>query len=205
MASCERVGKKKWSDTNATNLDCRDQPDKILDINLHNRPIISIWSLRGASPRPCHTHSHKRNHFHRSLLMASNPFHVASDKHGVSGDTGSVISRVGLSADAATAPSWEIFCLITGEDRPFSIEIPSNATVSKLKKAIKAEISKFATVEAYSLTLYLVNAPDDKYLVNLRSGTQPALRATNELSVVFTGAPAGGTVHILVQPPDIGK
>ena len=32
-----------------------------------------------------------------------------------------------------------------------------------------------------------------------------ALRATNELSTVFSGTPAKGTVHILVKAPDTGK
>jgi hypothetical protein len=137
--------------------------------------------------------------------MASHPLHVASDEPGISSNVGNMTSPVGLNT--STAPSWEIFCLVVGEDTPFSVEIPSDATVSKLKKAIKAEKARFAIIDTDRLVLYHVRIVDDDELVdkvNLRLNTQPklaALRATVELSALFQETPAKRTVHILVQPP----
>jgi hypothetical protein len=136
--------------------------------------------------------------------MASHPLHVASDEPDVSSNTGNVASRVGLNADAAATP-WEIFCLVVGEDIPSLIEVQSNATVYKLKKAIKAEKAKFASIDADSLTLFKVDVPAQdmgkalEEIAALESSKE--MHPLFELREYYVTAPPKKTIHILVRTP----
>jgi Crinkler effector protein N-terminal domain len=107
---------------------------------------------------------------------------------------------------------WTIFCLVFDEYSPFSVKIQPDATVDDLKDAIKAKKQpQFDGFAADSLTLYLVNLPEDDNLVEnvkqLLTVEPPlvSLKATKQLSVLFPGVPAAETVHILVKTPSIGK
>jgi hypothetical protein len=108
--------------------------------------------------------------------------------------------------------TYTLFCVIAGEDTPFSIEIEKSKPVDVLKKAIKKEnANTFANIDAAKLTLYLINIPADTELsknVNERIKTitpAEALNPTDELSDLFSEAPAKKTVHILVRAPALGK
>ena len=89
-------------------------------------------------------------------------------------------------------------------------EIQSDATVGALKDAIKLKKQPdFDGFPADKLTLHHVNLPDDDNLAeNVKQPlTKPltALKATEELSDLFSEAPAKKTVHILVRAPALGK
>jgi len=107
---------------------------------------------------------------------------------------------------------WTLFRIVVDEDTPFPVEIQPNATVGALKKAIKFEKQPdFDSFSADKLTLYPINIRADKELsknVNERIKTitaSEALNPTEELSDLFSEAPAKKTVHILIQTPITGK
>jgi Crinkler effector protein N-terminal domain len=108
--------------------------------------------------------------------------------------------------------SYTIFCLVFGEDTPFSVTIQPNRTVDALKDAIKSKKQPVLDyLAASSFVLYLITIPDDDDLAtNVRQqfNSNPApkpLKATSRLSTLFPDTPAEETVHIVVQIPKTGK
>jgi hypothetical protein len=102
--------------------------------------------------------------------------------------------------------TYNIFCLVFGSTSPFKVNIAENSSISDLKDAIKEKnANAFANIDAPELTLYLINIRADTELsknVNERIKTitpAEALNPTDELSDLFSEAPAKKTVHILVQ------
>ena len=163
--------------------------------------------------------------------MASHSPHVASDESGVSNNMENVTATLGadqmadaadatmvdatltdaIMTDAAATPSWEIFCVVVGEDAAFSIDIRSNATVSKLKDAIKAkkrpDFDRFA---ANNLKLFQVDvaAGDMSKVAEQIAALELSSRIMNPVSRLnkfYSTAPPEDTIHILVQRPYTGK
>ncbi|KAG0045505.1 hypothetical protein BGZ83_009310, partial [Gryganskiella cystojenkinii] len=90
-----------------------------------------------------------------------------------------------------TDNQWTLFCLIDGEDTPFSIQIPSSKTIDELKKAIKAEKTpEFDDMAADKLTLWKVSIPvlpkKDRTQISLADvSSKVELDETDDLSAVF--------------------
>jgi hypothetical protein len=120
----------------------------------------------------------------------------------------------------STAEIYTIFCLIEGQENPFSVEIPSNKMVDHLKKAIKIERFKtLADVEAATLKLYHVSIlmPDPQDTDEEDTDIDYAAKAqevmskpqlphelrypARELVHVFKGTPPKATLHIIVRRP----
>jgi hypothetical protein len=116
----------------------------------------------------------------------------------------------------STAELYTIFCLIEGQENPFSVKITSNETVDQLKEAIKAK--KFKTledVEADTLKLYHVSILtcdpiNKKTIINYVAKAQeemkkpqlpPKLDPASRLDDVFEGNPPERTLHIIVRIP----
>jgi Crinkler effector protein N-terminal domain len=102
--------------------------------------------------------------------------------------------------------SYTIFCVIVGQNKPFSIEIESSKTVDTLKKVIKEEAQ--ISTPAHQLDLYHVEIPDGKDLakaVEKKMLEHPAeLMPRKKLAVVFKDGLKEETL-IIVQPPESGK
>ncbi|KAF9114040.1 hypothetical protein BGX30_006735, partial [Mortierella sp. GBA39] len=104
-----------------------------------------------------------------------------------------------------------LFCLVDGEAtaNAFSVKIPSNDTVDDLKELIKTKKSpEFDDIAADKLTLWRVSIPDDDdddevpiLLDSVSTEDKKKLRATRELSEVFTDKLPKSTIHIIVQRP----
>jgi hypothetical protein len=118
----------------------------------------------------------------------------------------------------STAEIYTIFCLIEGQENPFSIEITSNKTVDQLKEAIKTKKFKTLTnVEADTLKLYYVSIlipdPQDEdvpidYAAKVQEEVDKHPPPTElkipmrKLNRVFNGIPPpDNTLHILVRLP----
>jgi len=130
---------------------------------------------------------------------------------------GLVVAKLVLNCRRATMAEdqpakWTLFCIVVDEDTPFPVKIQPDATVGDLKDAIKKKKQpEFDDFAADKLKLYLINIRANKELsknVNERIKTMTvssALDPTEELSELFSEAPAKKTVHILVQAPALGK
>ncbi|KAF9114427.1 hypothetical protein BGX30_006619, partial [Mortierella sp. GBA39] len=107
-----------------------------------------------------------------------------------------------------------LFCLVDGEatSNAFSVKIHSSDTVDDLKKLIKTEkVPEFDDIATDKLTLWSVSIPDDDnddeipiLLDNVTAKDKKKLRATRELSEVFSERPPKSTIHIIVQRPPPG-
>ncbi|KAG8813639.1 hypothetical protein FRC17_001475, partial [Serendipita sp. 399] len=113
---------------------------------------------------------------------------------------------------STTVPATTVFCLIIGEDTPFSVTIQPKATIDELKKNIKDETRTLANVDHKRLLLYKVNIPDDDSLMEtaMKFTLDPksVLKATKRLSTIFPEPPPEDAVHLLVNisnkaPPKI--
>jgi len=110
-----------------------------------------------------------------------------------------------------------IFCVIEGETKSFSVDIERTKTVDHLKKAIKADQSPdLDHINPKNLTLWRVDIPvndlpallgswkDKQNLLNFLS-SKKQLEATEDLSDVFEEKPPKKTIHIFVQLPQSGN
>ncbi|KAF9965237.1 hypothetical protein BGZ70_005179 [Mortierella alpina] len=102
-----------------------------------------------------------------------------------------------------------MFCLVDGEvpSRAFQVSISSTATVSDLKKLIKAEkTNDFSDVDADKLTLWRVSYPitaANRHTAVLLSSMDSAteLEPMDDIADVFQDMPPKRTVHVIVQRP----
>lgn len=103
--------------------------------------------------------------------------------------------------------SYRIFCLFVDEENPFSIFIKKSALVDDLKKRIKEERNdRLANIGANLLTLYQVEIADDEHaLKNVTLKELFALRPTKKLEFYFPSTPKDEIVHIIIEPPPLGK
>ena len=106
---------------------------------------------------------------------------------------------------------YTIFCLVGGEDKPFTVDIDGDITVSRLKDLIKKEKPvALANVDSNNLNLYRVNLefdePDKQEHITranevLQGLTKhKPLHLWRRLSDIEGGFP-NGVLHILVQLP----
>ncbi|RUS30826.1 hypothetical protein BC938DRAFT_478913, partial [Jimgerdemannia flammicorona] len=99
-----------------------------------------------------------------------------------------------------------LFCYVHGNpaEEVFSVEIGGNKPISELQKAIKAERTEFASVNASSLTLWKISIPyDDIANTDFKfedSKDMKKLRPIDRISVFFDDF-HGDDVHVLVQLP----
>ncbi|KAF9395528.1 hypothetical protein BGZ94_006552, partial [Podila epigama] len=102
-----------------------------------------------------------------------------------------------------------LFCLVDGEatSNAFPVKIESTETIGGLKELIKTKKSNdFQDVDADKLTLWHVSIPDDDdddipiVLNNVITKDQKKLKATRELSDVWSHKPPKDTIHVIVQP-----
>ena len=111
-----------------------------------------------------------------------------------------------------------IFCVIEGETKSFSVDIERTKTVDHLKKAIKADQSPdLDHINPKNLTLWRVSIPDDDKLpALLASFTEEQnllnflsdklkLRPTMKISSVFDAKLPEETIHVFVQLPQSGN
>ena len=103
--------------------------------------------------------------------------------------------------------SYRICCLFVDEENPFSIFIKKSALVDDLKKRIKEERNdRLANIGANFLTLYQVELTDDEHILkNVTSKGLFALRPTKKLEFYFPSTPKNEMVHIIIEPPLLGK
>ncbi|KAF8924810.1 hypothetical protein BGZ47_003681, partial [Haplosporangium gracile] len=102
-------------------------------------------------------------------------------------------------------------CLVDGlpTSRAFSIKIAFGDTVGDLKKLIKTEQTPaFDDITVDQLNLWCVSIPDDDddddvpiLLEAVSTKDKKKLKATRELSEVFTEKPPKSTIHVIVQRP----
>lgn len=101
---------------------------------------------------------------------------------------------------------YTIFCLLVGEDVPFSIKIAKNETVGHskglIKEAMKPELDH---IDANELDLYYMEITDDSHMtrtvIQRMSENPPRLRVTRKLEDIFDGNPKEETIYIVVVPP----
>ncbi len=93
-----------------------------------------------------------------------------------------------MSVLPGSASQLQIYCIINGEDVPFSVKIESDETVDTLKKVIRGKrMHRLASFEASELNLYHIDIPDDDDLVgnaSRQSQTKPVLKVTTQLASV---------------------
>ncbi|KAF9901145.1 hypothetical protein EC991_006460 [Linnemannia zychae] len=100
-----------------------------------------------------------------------------------------------------------LFCLVDGEStfNAFSVRIEPTMTISDLKDVIKTKSAPlFDDVAAKELILWHVSIPDKDdgapvLLDTITAGEKMKLRATLELSDVFTVKPSKAMIHIIIQ------
>ncbi|KAG0200201.1 hypothetical protein BGX31_004112, partial [Mortierella sp. GBA43] len=109
----------------------------------------------------------------------------------------------------------DIFCVIEGETKSFSVKVPSNGTVDGLKDAIKAKKSNyFEKIDADDLTLWRVEIPtaspkpfimvEDKTKVKSADRSEyptTQLDETARISRLFGAELPEETIHVFIQPP----
>ena len=105
---------------------------------------------------------------------------------------------------------YRIWCAIQNEWNAFPVDIKATSIVGDLKDAIKVEtMPTFHSIDAYTLTLYRVDAPAstreqmDKALRSANLGEE--LDALASLDKLYPLPPPPETVHILVVPPAPGE
>ena len=105
---------------------------------------------------------------------------------------------------------YDFFCLIVGEDNPFSVEIKPAATVDKLKDAIKAKKQlALDYIAANELNLFKVEIPMgnkrkiEEGITALHQAT--AMSPGSQLNKCFSGRLSNDKIYILVQLPITGK
>jgi hypothetical protein len=107
----------------------------------------------------------------------------------------------------------KLFCLVHGEDptqNVFPMEVIKNATISELKKLIRAEKSpEFDDIAADKLTLWKVNISEDQ-LCNLNDDANPEtlskkLSPLSKIAKVFPDGVEEEHIHIIVVCPAVAK
>jgi hypothetical protein len=106
----------------------------------------------------------------------------------------------------------KVFCLVHGEDptqNVFPVEVIKNATISELKKLIRAEKSpEFDDIAADKLTLWKVNISEDQ-LCDLDDADPETLgkklSPLSKIAKVFPDGVEGGHIHIIVVRPAVAK
>jgi hypothetical protein len=113
---------------------------------------------------------------------------------------------------AKQQPSFfKIFCLIHGENTPFSVNIQRSETVNDLKKAINGETELVPKERSRHLERYLINLPDGRDMeerVNKRPHAEPPLDwliGTMPLDEVLSGTFSLNKVHILIKVSEISE
>jgi Crinkler effector protein N-terminal domain len=107
---------------------------------------------------------------------------------------------------------YTVWCIVIGEDIPFSVKVDKSQSVHALKGAIKKEKKHtFNSVDANVLTLYHINVDTSKkqkiYLKEVQKLSQnlnedARLDPVHELKEVFgSPGPTSQRIHILVQHP----
>lgn len=119
-------------------------------------------------------------------------------------------SSLGLDPAATTVMAepqiYTIFCLVVGDNNPFSVKIAKNETVNTLQDMIKEKQQpKLNNITASDLKLYQVEIAGDDNMANnvtqkMSEGLCP-LNAMKKLEYYFPGTPREEAVHILVQAP----
>jgi hypothetical protein len=98
-----------------------------------------------------------------------------------------------------------LFCLVDGEDTPFSLDIDPSKTVDHLKDIIKAKIpGTFSDIDAKDLTLWRVSIPavpkkERKRISLANVPSKEELDETDDISDVFKEPPPKKTIHLIVQ------
>jgi hypothetical protein len=116
----------------------------------------------------------------------------------------------------STAELYTIFCLIEGQENPFSVKITSNETVDQLKQVIrKNQFETLTRIQANRLELYHVailtcDPINKKTIINYVAKAQeemkkpqlpPKLDPASRLDDVFEDNPPERTLHIIVRIP----
>ncbi|KAK3806217.1 MAG: LOW QUALITY PROTEIN: hypothetical protein J3R72DRAFT_481266 [Linnemannia gamsii] len=97
-----------------------------------------------------------------------------------------------------------LFCLVDGDNMPFSVDIDASKTVDHLKDAIKTKKApRFDDVAADELTLWRVLIPlvPKKDRKDISLSDKGELDETDDLSEVFPDKLPKKTIHIIVQRP----
>src|SRR4051812_3776956 len=101
-----------------------------------------------------------------------------------------------------------LFCIVSSDSAPFSVEIAKNATVHQLKKIIKEEKKpELDSIPADRLILHQVDLAEDENMVEnmtriMSDPKKPSpLRSTWELVDIFKDPPKKRMVHIIVKLP----
>jgi len=103
-----------------------------------------------------------------------------------------------------------LFCYVPGDsvENVFSVKIGKNESISELKKAIKAEMARFANTDANELTLWKASISyDDLASTNFdfkNSKGLKKLRPIDRISVFLGDDFNEDHIHVIVQPPVIG-
>ncbi|PVF91303.1 hypothetical protein CPB86DRAFT_361226 [Serendipita vermifera] len=118
-----------------------------------------------------------------------------------------LISTVTMASSQSNM--YTIFCIVKGDNTPFSVEIEPDKTIDRLKKAIKSEKPhRFDGFDADELTLYRIDVTERdqeeciRKVKNRNLSSLELLDPRSPLAVLYPCSPPGWTIHVLVQVPE---
>jgi hypothetical protein len=105
-----------------------------------------------------------------------------------------------------------LFCVVDGEDTPFSVKISSTDTVDDLKNLIVNgnQGPAFREVATKDLILWRVSIPVNAkgnaiILDNVAEIDKEKMAPTDDVGEVFKETPPKKTIHIIIQVPQRGN
>jgi len=106
---------------------------------------------------------------------------------------------------------YTIICIVVGEEDPFLVDIQRDALVGHLQDKIKEKQTRFASVDANDLTLFRVDVSvadrskiQEKIYEKIEALPSP-MEGMSPVCKYYSSSPPEEMIHILVQPPNVGK